>query len=268
MKKKQKPQVKKPNKTPFGIIGGSGTFGFEDYKTDEYSIETPYGRIIIEMIHYNDLEIAFAARHGRTLKYPPHQTNYRGNIEALSSLGVEYLLATCSVTSVKQDLRPGELVMLEDFTDFTKSRFYTFHQDGEILGNVEMDDPYCYHLRKQLLTQAKEEALPLTKEVIYAAMEGPRKETRSEASFFHKMGWDVLGMTSVPEVILAKEKGMCYASVGLVTMLSKGLQEDLNPSSAELDEKRKKIVQLFLHTFENQELCHEHCSCRTALSLP
>lgn len=267
MKKKINRQTKKPNKTQFGIIGGSGAYGFEEYKTDEYSIETPYGRIIIEMVHYQDIEVAFATRHGHTIKYPPHQTNYRGNIEALDSLGVEYLLATSSVTSVNPELKPGETVLLEDFIDFTKSRFYTFHQDGETIGNVEMDDPYCQHMRKQLVAQAKEEDLTLTKEVVYVATEGPRKETRAEAFFYRKMGWDVVGMTSVPEVILAKEKGMCYASIGLVTMYSTALKEDFAVSTADMDASRKQIIKLFLHTFKNQEMCHSNCSCCHALNL-
>ena len=268
MIRKRKLQAKTPNKTPFGIIGGSGTYGFEAYKTDEHSIETPYGRIVIEMVHYRDLDIAFVARHGRKIKYPPHQTNYRGNIEALSSLGVEFLLATCSVTSVNPELAPGELVLLEDFVDFTKSRFYTFHQDGEIPGNVEMDDPYCQHLRSRLMAQASEEELPLTREAVYAAAEGPRKETRAEAAFFRKMGWDVTGMTSIPEVILAKEKGMCYASVGLVTQWTKSLGNSAVPSTDDLDAKRQQVIKLFLHTFRDQDLCHDHCSCSSALCQP
>ena len=269
IKKKRKKTSLRPSNTPYGIIGGSGTFGFESYKTEEYSIETEYGRIIIEMIEYHDIKIAFAARHGHQLKYPPHQTNYRGNIEALHSIGVEYLLATCSVTSVTPDIAPGELVLLEDFTDFTKSRFYTFHQDGEILGNVEMYDPYCQHLRRCLLNQAAADDLKLSKQVVYAAMEGPRKETRAEAAFFQKMGWEVTGMTSVPEVILAKEKGICYASVGLVTQWTKSLQQDSAFESVDqLDATRQSLVKLFMHTFRDQELCHDHCSCKLALTLP
>ncbi len=264
--KKNKLQLKTPKTIKYGIIIGSGDFDYEQHKHDEKSLETPYGRIMVDILDYEGIEIALIARHGHNIHYPPHQTNYRGNIEAMDRLGVEYILATCSLTSINPHISPGECVLLEDFVDFTKARFYTFHQDGAQPAHVDMNEPYCAHLRQALKNQADASLQCPEKEIICVAMEGPREETRAEARFFQKMNWDATSMTTVPEVILAKEKGMCYASVGIITL--QGKSTVTNPIALQenvLNARRSQIIKLFLRTFKDEPLTHDACTCRQAL---
>lgn len=253
--------------TPFGITGGSGSYGFEKYKTNDLSVETPYGRIVVEMIHYKGIDVAFIARHSIDYQCPPHQTNYRGIIKAFETLGVEYLMGSSAVTSVNPDMAPGQLVLLDDFMDFTKNRLYTYHQDGEVLAHVDMNEPYCHHLRNKLMEQATLDQLNIMPKATYVATEGPRRETRAEAGFYQKMGWDVLGMTNVPEVILAKEKGICYLNLGLVTRWANN--EPPKKEALTKDEHakiRQQMMGLFLNTYLNQKIDHDHCRCQLALN--
>lgn len=265
-KKQVGPQTPVLPQTPYGIIGGSVPYGLDQYDREDLSLETPYGRIEACLISYGGLEVVFIPRHSRGFQCPPHQTNHRGIVEACQLLGVEYLMSTHAVSSVNPDLEPGSLTLLDDFVDFTKNRLYTFHQDGENLAHVNMDEPYCRHLTEKVRSQALANDLPLRAGAVYVGMEGPRRETRAEAHFYEKMGWDVVGLTEIPEVILAKEKGICYLSLGLVNDWA----SHPDPQKARLEEDqlnalRRSILRLFLDTYKNQSLDHDHCLCQLAL---
>ncbi len=212
----------------FGVIGGTGFYSLSDEQAgDRVDVETRYGRVEVSRARVGEVAVAFLARHGKGHSVPPHRVNYRGNIAALKELGVRNVLASAAVGSMSEEMPPGSLVVLTQFLDFTRGRASTFFDgdEGEVT-HVDMTEPYCAHLRAEL--QAAGEALGerVHPEGVYVCAEGPRFETAAEIEMFRKLGGDVVGMTSVPEVVLAREAGMCYAAVGIVTNWAAGVSKE------------------------------------------
>lgn len=208
------------------IIGGSGVYAIEDLKNvEEVSVETPFGppsdKIILGDI--GSKRVAFLSRHGRGHIFPPHLVNYRANIYALKKLGVERIFAVNACGSLREEYKPGELVITDQFIDRTKSRASTFFEGKNISGefsgvcHISVADPFCPGLRKKLIATAEKLNLPHKKSGTYICIEGPRFSTRAESKAFRGMGADIIGMTMFPEVVLAREMGICYASVALNT---------------------------------------------------
>ncbi len=207
-------------KAEIGIIGGSGLYDpevIEDPK--EYKIYTPYGlpsdNIIIGWL--GGRRIAFLPRHGRGHKIPPHKINYRANIWALKSLGVRWIIAVSAVGSLREDYRPGDIVFPDQFIDMTKSRQYTFF-DGPVVAHVSMADPFCPTLRNVLIRSAEKLDIRFHDRGTYVCIEGPRFSTRAESWVWKEVfKADIIGMTLVPEINLAREAGIHYATIALVT---------------------------------------------------
>lgn len=254
----------------YGIIQGCVSGGLEEYKTGEQSVETPYGRVVVCTASCRGTEVAYLLRHGTRNKYPPHQINARGNIDALVQLGVRYVLSVGTGSSLNPAYQPGEAVLLDDFADFTRSRFLSYHQDGERPGFTRMEEPYCPRLQEALCRQAQEAGFSFAGRGIYVCTEGPRYETRAEARFFQSMGWDVIGMTGVPEVVLAKERGLCYAGVCLIRDWGTGLgpKYDREGEGPDLSGVRDRLLRLFLDLFSQTPPDWPDCGCRTALYCP
>lgn len=248
------------------IIGGTGIYSLGGEGREE-SVETPYGRVSITRFLWEGREILFLPRHGGSHGVPPHQVNYRANLKALEALGAEAVLATVAVGSMRPDLRPGELVLLGDFLDFTRSRVQTFHEGEAGVAHVSMAEPYCPRLRKSLKVEAARMGLELRPEAVYVCTEGPRFETAAEIRFFQGIGGDVVGMTNVPEVVLAKELGLCYAAVGIVTNMATGM-ESVEASGGEIlqaaEDRRVRIGELFGRVFASLG-SESGCDCRNAL---
>lgn len=184
---------------------------------------------------------------------PPHRVNYRANIAALQKLGVTQVLATGAVGTLTTRCRPGSLVMVDGFIDFTKARAGTFFDgEGEVV-HVDMSDPYCGRLRKALAATAETLGIELYPTGTYVCTEGPRFETPAEIRFFQAIGGTVVGMTSVPEVVLAKEAQMCYATVCMVTNWAAGLTPRPLTHEEVVAEMRRnvdRLRQLFFATLE------------------
>ncbi len=208
------------------IIGGSGVYSIEDLKNvEEVSVETPFGppsdKIILGDI--SGKRVAFLSRHGRGHIFPPHLVNYRANIYALKKLGVERIFAVNACGSLREDYAPGEIVILDQFIDRTKSRASTFfegkNKEGEFKGacHISVADPFCPGLRKKLISAAEKLQILHKPTGTYICIEGPRFSTRAESKVFRGMGADVIGMTLVPEAVLAREMEMCYVSLALNT---------------------------------------------------
>ncbi len=194
------------------------------------------------------------SRHGRDHATPPHLINYRANIWAVRKLGVRKILATSAVGSLSSDFRIGELVLLDQFLDFTKSRPQTFYEGGQqgVL-HVDMTEPYCSAVRQVIIDASERLGFVVRNEACYVCTEGPRFETPAEIRMFQRFGADLVGMTSVPEVVLARELGMCYASIGMVTNEAAGIAA--HPlTHAEVMESMKelggRVAQLIQATFE------------------
>jgi len=208
-----------------GIIGGTGVYNPE-ILTDvrEEILSNRYGEAKVALGKYQGREMVFLARHGTAHSVPPHLINYRANIWALKEIGVERIFATAAVGSLNPDMSPGSFVFLDQFLDFTKNRVSTFFDGGDRgVVHTDMTQPYCPHLRNVLARAAGSCDIAVHPNGTYVCTEGPRFETPAEIRMFRILGGDLVGMTSVPEVVLAREAGMCYAGIAMVTNFAAGI---------------------------------------------
>ncbi len=208
-----------------GIIGGTGFYeaGILSEEKD-ITISTPYGPVSLKTGAYQGREVVFLPRHGARHTVPPHLVNYRANIWALREIGAEKVIATAAVGSLQKDLKPGEIVLVDQFLDFTKSRVQTFYEgNGDGVLHVDVTAPYCPSLREEICQSAGRLQVCLHNGGTYVCTEGPRYETPAEIRMFRNLGGDVVGMTSVPEVVLAREAALCYATITLVTNYAAGI---------------------------------------------
>jgi 5'-methylthioadenosine phosphorylase len=209
------------------IIGGTGVYDPAMLtERRELNVQTPYGSINPTVGVYNGIEVAFLPRHGAAHSVPPHRINYRANLWGLRSLGVERIVATTAVGSLNPQLRPGEMVLIDQFLDFTKGRPSTFFEGGSHgVVHVDYTEPYCPEVRAVILDVSGEAGYNIHDGGVYVCTEGPRFETPAEIRMFEKLGGDLVGMTNVPEVVLAREAGICYATVSMVTNFAAGIAE-------------------------------------------
>ncbi|MCL4493852.1 MAG: S-methyl-5'-thioadenosine phosphorylase [Firmicutes bacterium] len=210
-----------------GIIGGTGVYDSSWLTAaEELRLQTPYGSVTMMRgrVGENGDDVYFVNRHGPGHHVPPHLVNYRANIWSLHQVGVERIVATAAVGSLSATLFPGMVVLCDQFLDFTKSRSGTFFEGGQHgVVHTDMTDPYCPHLRSILFQHAGASGLSVANGGCYVTTEGPRFETPAEIRAFRILGGDVVGMTSVPEVVLARELGLCYSTVALVTNYAAGI---------------------------------------------
>lgn len=207
------------------IIGGTGVYDpelLDDVR--EVVQNTKYGSVKVTIGKFEGHEVGFIPRHGSDHSVPPHLINYRANIMALKELGVENIIATAAVGSLNFELKPGHFVLADQFLDFTKVRNHTFFEGGEEgVIHCDMTVPYCPKVRAALEQVAKEKNKPVHNGGVYVCTEGPRFETAAEIRMFKMMGGDIIGMTSVPEVCLARELGICYGNISIVTNFAAGI---------------------------------------------
>lgn len=202
-----------------GIIGGSGIYDpaiLEDVK--ETKVYTPFGRTssLISIGHYGNRKIAFIPRHGPRHQIPPHRIPFRANIWALKELGVKRIISPSAVGSLREDYKPSEFVLVDQFIDRTKWRDDTFYEGGQVC-HVSAADPFCPELREVLLKTARKLKIPVHEKGTYVCIQGPRFSTRAESKLFRSWGADVIGMTLYPEAVLAREAEICYVSIAMIT---------------------------------------------------
>ncbi|MBI4824207.1 MAG: S-methyl-5'-thioadenosine phosphorylase [Nitrospirae bacterium] len=201
-----------------GIIGGSG---LDDPKlmkdVREKAVKTPYGKpsSALTIGRINGVETVVLARHGKGHSIYPTGVNYRANIYALKKEGCTHILAGTAVGSLREGIKPGDLVFPDQFIDHTKHRPLTFHEEKVI--HTPMSEPFCKELRALLCGSAKELRLRHHKKGTVVTIEGPRFSTKAESHMFRLLGADVINMSTVPEVILAREAGICYQSIAMST---------------------------------------------------
>lgn len=207
-----------------GLITGTGLESFGAGQCQNQALETPYGRVAMEYMQVGDREVYLLPRHGRDHDTPPHMINYRANIMALKMLGCEMVVATNAVGSLQQAMEPKQYVLPDQFLDFTRVRPLTFFdgEDGEVR-HVDVTEPYCPAMRAMIAQVLEERGLPVHAVATYVCTEGPRFETPAEIRMFRSWGADVVGMTGLPEVVLAREVGLCYASLCIVTNYAAGM---------------------------------------------
>ncbi len=204
---------------PFGVIGGSGLYkmkGLSD--VEERAISTPFGDpsgpIIVGTLE--GARVAFVARHGRGHHIMPTEVNYRANIYALKSLGVEQVISISACGSLREHMAPGEVVVPDQVFDFTKKRAHTFFGDG-LVGHIGVAEPFCTRLSTIAGDAVAEAGGTVHRGGNFITIEGPRFSTKAESFAYRAWGMDIIGMTASPEVFLAREAEMCYATMAHVT---------------------------------------------------
>lgn len=203
-----------------GIIGGSGVYDpgiFENVK--EIKVDTPYGNPsdLILVGEVRGVKVAFLPRHARGHRIPPHMINYRANVWAMKALGVKWLIAVSAVGSLREDYKPGHLVVPDQYIDMTKGRKYTFY-DGPATVHISAAEPFCEDLRQKLYETGRALGYDIHPRGTYICIEGPRFSTKAESRVWREVfKADIIGMTLVPEVSLACEAQLCYATLAMVT---------------------------------------------------
>jgi len=201
------------------VIGGSGLYNFPSLKdTETIEINTPYGSpsspIILGKI--SGKQVAFLARHGLGHIFMPAEVNYRANIYALKSLGVNTIVSISACGSLREDYAPGDIVIPDQLVDNTRNRLLTFFGEGLVV-HIGTADPYCQELRKLLVSAVEKTGANTHDGGTYITIEGPRFSTKAESNLYRQWGMSVIGMTAIPEAFLAREAEMCYATMAHVT---------------------------------------------------
>lgn len=208
-------------KIKIGIIGGSG---LDDPKIlenfEEKEMDTPYGRpsSIVTSGKIGEKEVFIIARHNKGHTIPPSKVPFKANIWALKDLGCTHVLATSACGSLREDIKPRDFVILDQFIDFTKRRDLSFYDsfEGGIV-HASVAEPFCHNLRNVLFESAKELGISCHGEGTIITIEGNRFSTKAESRLFREWGADVVNMSTVPEVTLARELGICYAKFAMAT---------------------------------------------------
>ncbi|WP_435230366.1 S-methyl-5'-thioadenosine phosphorylase [Pseudopelagicola sp. nBUS_20] len=210
----------KDNSFVLGIIGGSGIYDIDGVKNGEWvKYPTPYGDPSDEIFTgiLNDIKVAFLPRHGRGHLYSPSKVPYQANVYAMKAIGVTDILSISACGSLREDYKPGEFVVVDQFIDRTYARKKTFF-DGSCVAHVSVAHPVCSRLGEMAQRAMVKLDIPHHRKGVYMAMEGPQFSTQAESLFYkNSLGCDVIGMTNMPEAKLAREAEICYASIAMVT---------------------------------------------------
>jgi 5'-methylthioadenosine phosphorylase len=202
-----------------GIIGGSGLYNIEGLENKEWiSIDSPWGSPSDSILfaEINGIKLRFLPRHGRGHNLTPSDINYRANIDVLKRAGCTDLLSLSAVGSLREDYRPGDFVVIDQFIDRTFKREKTFFGKG-LVAHVSLANPVCNRLAELVFKAAHSTGVKVHYRGTYLAMEGPQFSTKAESNLYRSWGCDVIGMTNMPEAKLAREAELPYASVGMVT---------------------------------------------------
>lgn len=203
------------------IIGGSGLSSLTELEEVRREVAyTPFGAPSGPVVHGRlfGREVSFMARHGYAQTIPPHKVNYRGNLWALHALGVRRVVAVGSVGGIRPDLKPGRLEIPDQIIDYTWGRDATFfEQDLKLVTHIDFTEPYDASLRETLIKAAGDAGIEVKPGGVYAAVQGPRLETAAEIDRLERDGADMVGMTGMPEAALARELGIQYAHLAVVS---------------------------------------------------
>jgi 5'-methylthioinosine phosphorylase len=203
----------------FAVLGGSGFNSWSELRDSrKVRISTPYGMPsdALTLGSVAGVPCVFLARHGDGHAIPPHQINYRANIWALKESGVSWIVSIATVGGITKGFEPGVLAAPHQLIDYTWGRRQTFFDDGEAVNHVDFTEPYSPGRREQILHAAQRVSEPIIDRAIYAVTQGPRLETAAEIDKLEKDGANIVGMTAMPEAVLARELGLEYAAITAV----------------------------------------------------
>jgi 5'-methylthioadenosine phosphorylase len=253
-----------------GIVGGSGLYAMEGLTgTRELKVKTPFGDPS-DAIVVGELEgkrVAFLARHGRGHRILPGEINFRANVYAMKLLGVKRIVSVSAVGSLREDLRPGEFLVPDQFVDRTKSRVSTFFGNG-LVAHVSFDKPTCAQVSGVLGDASVHCGVMVHRRGTYVCIEGPQFSTLAEALLHREMKFDVIGMTNVTEAKLAREAEICYATIAMITDFDCWHPEHDSVTAAQIiatltqnAENAQRVLRLAVREMPAERTC----KCGTAL---
>jgi len=249
-----------------GIIGGSGMDDpnlLQDHQTKD--IMTPYGHPSSSITEgtLNNIHVAILARHGKQHEIPPTKVNFRANIWALKKIGCTHIIATTAVGSLKEEIAPGHIVFPDQFIDRTTHREKTFFNENKVC-HIPMAEPFCVQLRSILFQTAQQMGIPAHPKGTVLTVEGPRFSTKAESHMFRQWGADIINMSSVPETNLAREAGLCYASIAMSTDYDCWRESTeavtVNEVIRVMKENSEKVKRLIINAIP--KIQHLDCKCK------
>jgi len=251
-----------------GIIGGTG---LEDphllHNAKILEVSTPFGKpsspLVIGKI--GDCEVVLLARHGKKHNLMPSVVPYQANISALQTQGCTHILASTACGSLREEIKPGDFVFIDQFIDRTTKRLSTLYVKDKIC-HIAMAEPFCHEMRLLLANKAKELNIAHHKKGTVVTIEGPRFSTRAESNIFRSWKADVINMTTVPEVVLAREAGMCYAAVAMSTDYDcwHGSEESVSIALIlqVMEQNAENVKKLFLAVLPELSRLLRACNCK------
>ncbi|CAM5272027.1 S-methyl-5'-thioinosine phosphorylase [Rhodanobacter lindaniclasticus] len=220
------------------VIGGSGLYNFPGLENaTRHTVDTPYGAASGDVVvgDFAGKRIAFLARHGESHTLPPHRVNYRANVWALHSLGARRVIGVNAVGGIRGDMGPRAIVVPDQLIDYTHGRFTSYCDvEGAEVKHIDFSEPYTASLRRQLLAAARAAGVATVDGGCYGATQGPRLETRAEIARMKRDGCDLVGMTGMPEAVLARELEVDYACLALVANFAAGCGDEAEISIEEI----------------------------------
>jgi len=255
-----------------GIIGGTGLYQIDGFSnTSTKWIDTPFGKPSAEIVvgELAGQKVAFLPRHGIQHQILPSEINYRANIWALKAAGVKRIISVSAVGSLRENIRPGDLVMPNQYFDWTKGKRVASFFGAGLVGHVSTANPTCPVLAKTINVGATKIGCQIHWDKTYACIEGPRLGTRAESLFLRHSGCDLVGMTNVPEVFLAREAQLCYCTIAVATDFDSWMNDPNQHATVdkviELYKKNIVRVQHLLRQVISESEESYSCECRTSL---
>ncbi|MCX5677685.1 MAG: S-methyl-5'-thioadenosine phosphorylase [Candidatus Omnitrophica bacterium] len=258
-------------KGKIGIIGGSGLYNMEKItKAKTVKVKTPFGDPSDDYVigSMGGTEVVFLTRHGKGHRFSPSEVNYRANIYGMKKLGVDRIISVSACGSLKEELKPLDIVIPDQFVDRTnQTRIMTFFREG-IVAHIQFADPICPDLAKALYNAGKKTGVNMHMGGTYLNMEGPQFSTRAESNLYRSWGMDVIGMTNIAEARLAREAEICYATLACITDYDCWHQSEEEVSIEMIIqnllkniERAKSIISEALPKLSG----HRNCACASAL---
>ncbi len=254
-------------KAEIAIIGGTGVYdsdAFENVK--EVDVDTPFGKPSDRLLvgEFEGRNVAFLPRHGRGHVYSPTHVPYRANIYALRKIGVSRIVSVAAVGSLKEELKPLDIVIPNQIYDRTKHRKDTFFED--VVVHVGMADPFCSEMREAAIDVLENLGIDYHPKGTYVCIEGPQFSTKAESNVYRQLGFDIIGMTALPEAKLARETEMCYLTIATITDYDVWKDEPVDvktvlENAAKNEENVKKILRKLIPSLPEKR----ECECSEAL---
>lgn len=250
-----------------GIFGGSGFYSLLESGV-KHQVTTAYGDPSAPLVvgTIAGRSVAFLPRHGVDHEFPPHRIPYQANLAAMRDLGVTQVIAPCAAGSLQIDVRPGHFVVVDQLVDRTSGRPQTFHDSGAV--HVSFADPYCPRGRAAALDAAREVGITVHDGGTMVVIEGPRFSTRAESKWYAEQGWSVINMTGHPEAVLARELGLCYTSVALITDHDAGVDDGASVTMDEVfrvfADNNERLRVLLFALIARLPSSGEDCACPAA----